>query len=283
MVDHETWSDEQATTTVTVDGHDLEVAYHEDGPAADGADDEPPVVFLHGIPTWSFLWRDIVPAVAEERRTIAPDMVGYGNSAMHDGFDRSIRAQEAMLEGLLEDLGIDRVVLVAHDIGGGVALRFAAHNLDAVEQLVLSNAVCYDSWPVEFVSTLGLPSTADLEREELEARLESAFVDGAYGEADPEFVAGMKAPWLTDAGHVSLVRDAVATNTNHTTEIDYGAIEAETLLLWGEDDVMQPYDYAERLAEDIDDATLEPLSDAYHWVPEDRSDAYGDRLLDFLK
>ncbi|ADB61768.1 alpha/beta hydrolase fold protein [Haloterrigena turkmenica DSM 5511] len=283
MVDHETWGDEQATTTVTVDGHDLEVAYHEDGPSAGGAGDEPPVVFLHGIPTWSFLWRDIVPAVAKERRTIAPDLVGYGNSAMQDGFDRSIRAQEVMLEGLLEDLDIDRVVLVAHDIGGGVALRFAAHNPDAVEQLVLSNAVCYDSWPVEFVSELGLPSTADREREELEARLESAFVDGAYGEADPEFVEGMKTPWLTDEGHLSLVRDAVATNTNHTTEIDYGAIEAETLLLWGEDDVMQPYDYAERLAEDIDDAALAPVSDAYHWVPEDRSDAYGDRLLDFLK
>ncbi|ELZ18979.1 alpha/beta hydrolase fold protein [Haloterrigena salina JCM 13891] len=283
MVDHETWGDGQATTTVTVDGHDLEVAYHEDGPETGDADDEPPVVFLHGIPTWSFLWRDIVPAVAEERRTIAPDLVGYGNSAMHDGFDRSIRAQEVMLEGLLEDLDVDRVVLVAHDIGGGVALRFAAHNPDAVEQLLLSNAVCYDSWPVEFVSELGLPSTADLEREELEARLESAFVDGAYGEADPEFVAGMKAPWLTDEGHLSLVRDAVATNTNHTAEIDYGAIEAETLLLWGEDDVMQPYDYAERLAEELDDAALAPLSDAYHWVPEDRPDAYTDHLIDFLK
>jgi len=92
----------------------------------------------------------------------------------------------------------------------------------------------------------------------------------------------MKAPWLTDEGHVSLVRDAVATNTNHTTEIDYEAITAETLLLWGEDDVMQPYAYAERLAEDIPDAELTPLSDAYHWVPEDRSDAYADRLREFL-
>ncbi|QCS41692.1 alpha/beta fold hydrolase [Natrinema versiforme] len=279
MVDHDAWSDQQSSTTVSVDGHDLEVASHEDGPDESTA---PPVVFLHGIPTWSFLWRDIVPAVAEDRRTIAPDLVGYGNSAMGDGFDRSIRAQEAMLEALLDDLGVEAIALVAHDIGGGVALRFAAHNPERVEQLVLSNAVCYDSWPVEFVSNLGLPSTADLEREELEEQLDSAFVEGAYGEADPEFVAGMKAPWLTDEGHLSLVRDAVATNTNHTTELDYGAITAETLLLWGKDDVMQPYAYAERLAEDIDDAELEPLSDAYHWVPEDRSDAYADRLREFL-
>ncbi len=279
MVDHETWSEQQSSTTVPVDGHDLAVAYHEDGP-----DDstEPPVVFLHGIPTWSFLWRDIVPAVADDRRTIAPDMVGYGNSAMSDDFDRSIRAQETALEALLDDLGIEEIMLVAHDIGGGVALRFAAHNPDRVAKLVLSNAVCYDSWPVEFVSTLGLPSTADLERAALEERLDAAFVDGTYGEADPAFVDGMKAPWLTDAGHVSLVRNAVSTNTNHTTEIDYGAITAETLLLWGADDVMQPYDYAERLATDITDATLEPLSDAYHWVPADRPTAYADHLREFL-
>ncbi|SIR97244.1 alpha/beta fold hydrolase [Natronorubrum thiooxidans] len=280
MVDHDTWSDQQATTQVAVDGHDLEVAYHEAGP--DEGSDEPPVVFLHGIPTWSFLWRDIVPAVADARRTIAPDLVGYGNSAMGDGFDRSIRAQEVMLEGLLDDLDCETVTLVAHDIGGGVALRYAAHNPESVDQLVLSNAVCYDSWPVEFVSNLGLPKTADLERSELEARLESAFVDGAYGEADPEFVAGMKAPWLSDSGHVSLVRNAVATNTNHTTELDYSGITAETLLLWGEDDVMQPYQYAERLADDVPNATLAPLSDAYHWVPEDRPDAYSDRLLEIL-
>ncbi|SEW09255.1 alpha/beta fold hydrolase [Natrinema salifodinae] len=291
MVDHETWSDRQSTTTVTVDGHDLAVAYREAGPderdgvdESDGGDesDDPPVVFLHGIPTWSFLWRDIVPTVAEDRRTIAPDLVGYGNSAMRDGFDRSIRAQEIVLEELLDELGIDRVALVAHDIGGGVALRFAAHNPDVVDQLVLSNAICYDSWPVEFVSDLGLPSTADLDRDDLEDRLEAAFVKGAYGEADPEFVAGMKAPWLSDEGQLSLVRDAVATNTNHTTEIDYGSISAETLLLWGTDDVMQPYEYAERLADDIPAAELAPLSDAYHWVPEDRSDAYAKRLREFL-
>lgn len=279
MVDHDTWSDRQSVTTVSVDGHDLEVAYHEDG--VDGGEGTP-VVFVHGIPTWSFLWRDIVADVATDRWTIAPDMLGYGNSAMSDDFDRSIRAQELMLEALLDDLGVDRVALVGHDIGGGVALRVAAHNPDVVEQLVLSNAVCYDSWPVEFVSNLGLPSTADIEREELESRLDSAFVEGAYGEADPEFVDGMKAPWLTDEGHVSLVRNAVATNTNHTTEIDYGAITAETLLLWGKDDVMQPYAYAERLADDIDDTELAPLSESYHWVPEDRSDAYADRLREFL-
>ncbi|WP_247002115.1 alpha/beta fold hydrolase [Halosolutus gelatinilyticus] len=287
MTAHEDWSEQQTRADVTVDGHDLAVAYYEDGPGAEAGNeaetggDEPPIVFLHGIPTWSFLWRDIAPAIAQDRRTIAPDLLGYGNSSMRDGFDRSIRAQESMLEELLVELDVETASLVAHDIGGGVALRFAAHEPDRVDKLVLSNAVCYDSWPVEFVANLGLPDSAETD-DEFESHLDSAFVDGAYGEADPEFVEGMKAPWRSDEGQRSLVRNAVATNTNHTTEIEYGAIEAETLLLWGEDDVMQPIDYAERLTDDLENAAVEPLSEAYHWVPEDRSAAYVDRLRDFL-
>lgn len=64
--------------TVTVDGHDIEIAYRDDS-------EGDPVVFLHGIPTWSFLWRDIAPAIADDYRTIVPDLIGYGESAKHDG------------------------------------------------------------------------------------------------------------------------------------------------------------------------------------------------------
>jgi len=278
MVSHDEWTDRQTETTVTVDGHDLSVAYYEDGP-----DDGPPVVFLHGIPTWSFLWRDVAPALATDRHVIVPDLVGYGNSAMHDGFDRSIRAQEAVLADLVAEH--DTVALVGHDIGGGVALRYASHRPDAVDALVLSNAACYDSWPVEFVNGLGLPETADRDAADFEDDFEFLFADGLYGDPDDhrEFVEGMAAPWRSAEGQTSLVRNAVATNTNHTTEIDYGAITARTMLLWGADDVLQPIDYAERLADDVSgDTSLVTLSDAYHWVVEDQTDSYRSHVRRFL-
>ncbi len=126
-MDYDTWSENQETATVTVDGHDLEVAYYDDG-------DGDPVVFCHGIPTSSFLWREIAPPLADEYRVIAPDMVGYGNSAMHDGFDRSIRAQEEMIVALVDELGLETLSFVGHDLGGGVGLRYAAHNLDTVRR-----------------------------------------------------------------------------------------------------------------------------------------------------
>ncbi|GAB3668422.1 alpha/beta fold hydrolase [Halopiger thermotolerans] len=282
-MDYDTWSDRQASTTVTVDGHDLEVAYYDEGPTADDAN-AAPVVFCHGIPTSSFLWRHAAPELTEERRVIAPDMVGYGNSAMRDGFDRSIRAQEAMIDGLIAELGLETVAFVGHDLGGGVALRYAAHEPDAVSKLVLSNAVCYDSWPVESILELGLPdAVADMSVDDLQNMLRKLYRNTLYGDdPDEEFVEGMVAPWDSEEAKISLSRNAIGTNTSHTTEIDLAEIEAETLLLWGAEDEFQPIEYAERLEEDIPTAEVVGLEEATHWVPEDRPDAYAERLAAFL-
>ena len=276
-MDHETWTDAQSSVTVAVDGHDVEMAYYEDGPA-----DAEPVVFLHGVPTWGFLWRGVAPELSDDYRVVVPDLVGYGNSANHEGFDRSIRAQEQALNGLLDALDVDEVNLVSHDIGGGVALRLAAHQPERVTTLVCSNVVCYDSWPVEFIVETGLPKTAGLSDEELDGMLDFAFADGAHGEADPAFVAGMKYPWLErEGGKVALARAAVSTNTNHTTEIPYDQISADLLCLWAEDDQMQPIDYGERLADDVGGEVVR-LDESFHWVPEDRAATYREELRAFL-
>ncbi|ADB61080.1 alpha/beta hydrolase fold protein [Haloterrigena turkmenica DSM 5511] len=275
-MDYETWADDQETATVTVDEHDLEVAYYDDG-------DGEPVLFCHGIPTSSYLWRDVAPPLSDDYRVIAPDMVGYGNSAMHDGFDRSIRAQEAMIDGLVDELGLESITFVGHDLGGGVGLRYAAHNPDAVERLALSNAVCYDSWPIEAIIDLGLPSTiAEMSVDDARELLEDIFRDTRYDEPEEAFVDGMLAPWDSEEAVISLSRNAIGTNTSHTTEIDPSEITARTLLLWGAEDEFQPVEYAERLEDDIADAELVGLDEASHWVMADRPDAYAERLREFL-
>jgi haloalkane dehalogenase len=271
------WMAAQDTTNVSVDNHDLEVAYYDEGTGD-------PVVFLHGIPTNSYLWRESVPPIAEERRVIVPDMVGYGQSSMYDGFDRSLRAQEQMLADLLETLGLDTISIVGHDLGGGIALRYAVHNPGAVEQLVLSNAVCYDSWPIPTITDIGLPDTArETSVEEAQEMLDDLLRDTLYGDdLNESFIEGMKTPWASEEGLTSLVRNASATNTSHTTEVDPAEVTAETLLLWGAEDDFQSIDWAEQLEEDIDDTELIGLENANHWVPEDRSDTYSEELKSFL-
>ncbi|UPM44791.1 alpha/beta fold hydrolase [Halocatena salina] len=71
MMEYKEWTAAQDSTTVSVDGHDLAVAYYDEGSGH-------PVVFLHGISTNSFLWRDVIPPIAKHRRVIVPDMLGYG-------------------------------------------------------------------------------------------------------------------------------------------------------------------------------------------------------------
>lgn len=274
---YDEWTAGQETTNVSVDGHDVEVAYYDDGTGD-------PVVFLHGIPTNSYLWREIVPSIAEERRVIAPDMAGYGQSSMYDGFDRSLRAQEEVLTELFDTLGLETVSLVGHDLGGGVALRFAVHDPDAVEQLVLSNAVAYDSWPIPTITDLGLPETAhETTVEEAQGMLDDLLRDTLYGDdPDEAFIEGMKAPWASEEGVTSLVRNASATNTSHTTEVDPAEVTAETLLLWGSEDEFQSIEWAERLEGDIDTAELIGVENASHWVPVDRPDTYREELNAFL-
>lgn len=276
MPDYEEWTDRLETTTVPIDHNDVEVAYYDEGSGD-------PVVFLHGIPTSSYLWQDVVGTIADRQRAIVPDMAGYGASSKRDGFDRSIRAQEAMIDALLDDLGFETVDFVGHDLGGGVGLRLAARSPERVDRLVLSNAVAYDSWPIEPIVDLGLPSTArETSVDDLQGMLDELIGETVAGEPDEEFLEGTKAPWDSEEGVVSLVRDAAATNTNHTTEIDPGGIDAETLLLWGADDEFQEIEWAERLESEMPNARLVGLDGANHWVMEDRPEAYREELAEFL-
>jgi pimeloyl-ACP methyl ester carboxylesterase len=276
MTTYDEWSAAQETATVTVDDHDLEVAYRDEGSGD-------PVVFLHGIPTNSYLFHAQIDAVAAERRVIAADMVGYGNSSMRDGFDRSIRAQEVAIRGLVDELGLGAIDFVGHDLGGGVGLRYAARTPDAIEKLVLSNSVAYDSWPIQIITDLGLPESArENSVEDIQGMLDGLFRQTLLGEDhDEAFIEAMKAPWASEEGVVSVVRNASATNTSHTTEVDPRDVTADTLLLWGTEDEFQPIEWAERLEEDIDSCELVGL-EANHWVPEDRREAFREPLVEFL-
>jgi pimeloyl-ACP methyl ester carboxylesterase len=273
---YDEWTEAQDGATVTVDDHEIEVAYRDEGSGN-------PVVFLHGIPTNSYLFRDQFDAVASEHRAISPDMIGYGNSSMYDGFDRSIRAQEMAVRGLVDELELDTIDFVGHDLGGGVGLRYAARSPDAIDRLVLSNSVAYDSWPIQIITDLGLPETArETSVEELQGMLDGLFRDTLLGDDhDEAFLEGMKTPWASEEGVTSVVRNASATNTSHTTEVDPSDVTADTLLLWGTEDEFQPIEWAERLEGDIDSCELVGL-EANHWVPEDRTAAFTEHLTDFL-
>lgn len=96
----------------------------------------PPVVFLHGNPTSSYIWRNILPVVAPHARCIAPDLIGMGDSDKLEGTDParySFLEHRRFLEAFLEKLGLtDKVVLVGHDWGGALAMDWAFRHPSSV-------------------------------------------------------------------------------------------------------------------------------------------------------
>ena len=156
--DHERFRAGQSRTVLTGLGPlDLVMAYTDVGTGE-------PVVLLHGIPTWSYLFHDVIPLLEPHCRVVAPDFLGHGYSDRRDRFDRSLVAQTAAVLALLDELGIDQATFIGHDTGGGVALILGVEHPDRVERLVLTNVVAYDSWPIDDMIALSDPRWAEKSR-----------------------------------------------------------------------------------------------------------------------
>lgn len=246
-----------------------------------------PVILLHGIPTWSYLYHDAIPLLAPHARIIAPDFLGHGYSDRRDCFDRSLPAQTAMVLRLMDHLGLPSATVVGHDTGGGVALIMAIEHAARVRRLVLCNAVAYDSWPIDDMIALGNPQWRARPAAEVAAFVADGLADGLHNAArlNEEFRQGIVAPYADEEGKISLIRNASALNTNHTTALveRHGDIRAPTTVLWGVHDPWQTIADGERLAREIPGARLQRVQSASHWLPQDDPQAFAAGVLAALQ
>ncbi len=139
--------------TVSVDGTTKQMAYFDSGPV-EGTGRS--IVFLHGNPTSSYLWRNIIPHVASLGRCVAPDLIGQGDSDKLDdsGPDRyTFVEHRAWLDGLLEQLDLgDEVVLVIHDWGSALGFHWAHRHPERVAGIAYMEGIVapvesWDAWP----------------------------------------------------------------------------------------------------------------------------------------
>ncbi len=245
----------------------------------------PPLILIHGIPVWGYLWHGIYPELTRTHRVLIPDLLGFGFSDKADCFDRSIAAQAQMVDAWLGHLGISHATIVGHDIGGGVALRLATRFPERVERLIVMNTVCYDSWPIELMLQFGHPEAHRKLSASFAVRLlRQALKPGFASSIHRDLLEGFLAPYTTEVGKLSLIRNAAALNTNLTTEITHllPGLRIPTLVLWGEDDRFQPVHYGERLAKDIPGSRLIRVKDARHFVMWDQPTLVTKHVLDFL-
>jgi pimeloyl-ACP methyl ester carboxylesterase len=116
------------------------MSYLDEGPRTDEA-----VLFLHGNPTWSFFYRDLVRELSPAIRCVAPDHVGMGLSEKPQGYDYRLASRIDDIEALVDGLGLRRVHLVVHDWGGAIGFGWAARHPGRVGRIVILNTAAFPS------------------------------------------------------------------------------------------------------------------------------------------
>jgi len=247
-----------------------------------------PLLLIHGIPVWGYLWKDCIELLSQHFRLVIPDLVGYGYSDQRDCFDRSIKVQARILAKLLDFLGIESLFVAGHDIGGAVAQRFVVDHAANVRKWALIDSVLYDSWPADPMVKLGNPKLHyRTHGDELARKFIERLPDDFYRreKASKELLEGWMAPYATDAGKLSLIRNAAALNTNHTMELiaDLKRLTLPLLLLWGAKDQYQPLSSAERFKKEFPETKLLVIPDSDHFLPLEKGEEVSQILVEFLR
>jgi haloalkane dehalogenase len=276
-----------------LDGYPFEPRYVEqDGLRMHYLDegDGPPVLLLHGEPTWAYLYRKVIPELTPAARAVAPDLFGFGRSDKPT--DRgwySYDRHYASIERLVERLDLRGLTVVGHDWGGPIGFRLAAERPDRVERLVVLNTGLYAGRP---------PGDAWLRFRDFVRRVDTELLPGqlvritAVGGLSDEVVAGYDAPFPVPESRIGPVMfpELVPTEPDHPSAAAMLSVRAKlaewrrpALVLWSDSDPIFPPRVAERFVDHIPGAELgELVTGAGHFLQEDAGEVVGRRIAEWL-
>jgi haloalkane dehalogenase len=262
---------------------DLRLAHLDEGEGA-------PVLFMHGEPTWSYLWRKVIPPVRDAGfRCIAPDLVGFGRSDKPTdigfySYDRHVE----LAATLLEDLDVSGATIVVHDWGGPIGLRLAVEQRERIERIVILDTGLFtghqkmsDAWIAfhDFVER-----TEDLPV--------GMLVRGAC-KTDPgdAVIAAYDAPYPNAASKagarafplmIPQAPDAPGAAAGQRVLEELRGDQRPTLMLWADSDPVLPLATGERFAEALGQPPPRTIADASHFLQEDQGPLIGTLIADWL-
>ena len=284
------WGDEYPFASHWIEVEDARMHYLDEGPR-----NAPVLLMVHGNPTWSFYYRNLVKAFRDEYRCVVPDHVGCGLSDKPQDYDYTLRRRIDDLEGLVTHLGIDRFSLVVHDWGGAIGMGLAARRPAAVHKLVVFNTAAFRDTRIPFsINICKVPGFGDLAVRGLNGFVLAAQIRAIYDRSKlrgPVREAYL-APYDSWANRVAIhrfVKD-IPMSPSHPTWDTLGEVEAALpefrdrpmLIVWGDDDFCFDPHFRQRWEQLFPDAEVHALADASHFVVEDATERVIEWMRDFL-
>jgi haloalkane dehalogenase len=250
----------------------------------------PPVVFFHGEPTWSFLWRKVIPPVRDAGfRCIAPDLVGFGRSDKpldieFYSYDRHV----AMIAPLLEDLDVRDGTVVVHDWGGPIGLRLAVEHPERIARIVILDTGLFtghqkmnDAWLTfrDFVRRtedlpVGFLVRGGCRRDPGDSVI--AAYDAPF--PNPAAKAGARAFPLMIPTSPEMPGAAAGRRVLEALRSDPRA----KLILWADSDPILPPETGRRLAAALGSEVDHVIADAGHFLQEDAGEEIGGLIAAWL-
>lgn len=253
-----------------------------------------PVVLIHGTPSSSHIWRNVVPSLVEAGYKVhVYDLLGFGQSERpHDpAVDTSVTGQVPIFEGMLNLWGLKDAHIIAHDIGGGVAQRFGIQSPERVRSLTMIDVVSFDSWPSRRTQEhmqAGLEDLVKASDADHRAHFRNWLLSTVQNKQKLEETSLRTYLDLISGpvGQGSFFQHQVMHyDPKHTNDIAprYAELGAGPVqVIWGADDAWQVVDWAHRLHDAIPGSELHVLEDCGHFAMEDQPEMIANLLVDFL-
>nr|WP_321408252.1 alpha/beta hydrolase [uncultured Carboxylicivirga sp.] len=267
--------------TYTFDIAHQSIAYHRIGKGE-------PVMFIHGITTYSFIWRNIVPFFAENYDVIAVDLAGCGESSKNIDDSYSLKSHAGMLLKLIEHLDLQNVHLVCHDVGGGVGQIMAVRHTSLFKSITLINTVAYDYWPVQPIISMRTPIIRNLAMISLDLGAFRLLVKrGMYHRerVNDALMSLFWKPMNTSEGRKAFLYFAHCLNNNDLMELkdELSKLALPVLIVRGEADVYLQKAISDDLYKNLPNATYKKIITGGHFIQEDEPEQLSDLILSFHK
>lgn len=252
--------------------------------------DGPPVIFFHGEPTWSFLWRKVIPPVRDAGfRCVAPDLPGFGRSDKPTDLDwYTYDRHTASVAALLTALDLTRATVVVHDWGGPIGLRLAAEHAERIERIVILDTGLFtgrqpmnDAW---------MAFRAFVERTE-DVPVGLLVRRACHTDPGDEVIAAYEAPFPSPASKAGarafplilpLSPDAPGAAAGQRVLDSLRGDQRPKLVLWADSDPVLPLSTGERFAQALGTGIDHVIARAGHFLQEDAGVEIGELVSAWL-